>query len=120
MGFAPLPDTLDMERAAEIIPVVRFVMPTALAGDLAGLAARGRGAVALALGAARVGSKEGLTVLAFALGKWTSHWPASPQANHRKIGAWKEENGEEKAGRRRVKKTEEGINITCGEEEGTA
>jgi hypothetical protein len=108
VGFAPLPDTLDMERAAEIIPVVRVVMPTALAGGLAGLAARGRGAVALAPGAARVGSKEGLAVLALASGKWTSHWPASPQANHRKIGAWKEENGEEKAGQRRAKKTEEG------------
>jgi hypothetical protein len=97
VGFAPLPDTLDMGRAAEIIPVVRFVEPTALAGGLAGLAARGRGAVALAPGTARVGRKEGLTVLALAFGKWTSHWPASPQANDRKIGAWKEENGEEKS-----------------------
>ena len=107
VGLAPLPDTLDMGRAAEIIPVVRFVEPTALAGGLAGLLAPGRGAVALALGVARVGSKEGLTMLALAFGMWTSHWPASPQANHRKIGAWKEENGEEKAGQRRAKKTEE-------------
>jgi hypothetical protein len=82
--------------------------PTALAGGLAGLAARGHGAVALAPGAARVGRKEGLTVLALAFGKWTSHWPASPQANHRKIRAWKEENGAEKAGQRRAKKMEEG------------
>jgi len=67
MGVAPLPDALDMRRVAAIIPVVRFVMPTALAGGLAGLAARGLGAVALAPGAARVGSKEGLTVLALAL-----------------------------------------------------
>jgi hypothetical protein len=66
MGFAPLPDAFDMRRVAEIIPVVRFVMPTALAGGLAGLAARGLGAVALAPGAARVGIKEGLTVLALA------------------------------------------------------
>jgi hypothetical protein len=108
VGFAPLPDTLDMGRAAEIIPVVRFVEPTALAGGLAGLAARGRGAVALAPGTARVGRKEGLTVLALACDTWTSHWPASPQANHRKIRAWKEENGAEKAGQRRAKKTEEG------------
>ena len=86
-----------MSRVAEIIPVVRFVMPTALAGGLAGLAARGLGAVALAPGAARVGSKEGLTVLALAFREWTSHWPASPQANDRKIGAWKEENDEEKS-----------------------
>jgi hypothetical protein len=87
---------------------VRFVEPTALAGGLAGLLARGHGAVALALGATRVGRKEGLTMLALACGTWTSHWPASPQANHRKIRAWKEENSEEKAGQRRVQKTEEG------------
>jgi len=72
-------------------------MPTALAGGLAGLAARGLGAVALAPGAARVGIKKGLTVLALAFREWTSHWPASPQANDRKIGAWKEENGAEKS-----------------------
>jgi hypothetical protein len=108
VGFAPLPDTLDMERAAEIIPVVRLVLPPALAGGLAGLAARGRGAVALAPGTTRVGSKEGLTVLALTFGEWRSHWPASPQANDRKIGAWKEESGEEKVSRRRSKKTEEG------------
>ena len=78
MGFAPLPDALDMGRVAEIIPVVWFVLPPALAGGLAGLAARGRGAVALAPSAARVGLKEGLTVLALAFRQWTSHWPASP------------------------------------------
>ena len=104
MGFAPLPDTLDMGRAAAIIPVVRLVMPTALAGGLAGLAARGLGAIALAPGAARVGRKEGLTVLALAFGKWTSHWPASPQANDQGSGAWKEENGATKS---ELKKIEE-------------
>jgi hypothetical protein len=103
MGFAPLPDALDMRRVAERIPVVRFVMPTALAGGLAGLAARGRGAVALAPGAARVRSNEGLTVLALAFRKWTSHWPVSPQANDRKIGAWKEENGAEKSALKKIK-----------------
>jgi hypothetical protein len=102
MGFAPLPDALDMSRVAEIIPVVRFVMPTALAGGLAGLAARRLGAVALASGAARVGSKEGLTVLALAFRKWTSHWPASPQANDRGIRVWKEENGEAKSGSKTI------------------
>src|SRR5437762_14021010 len=86
VGFAPLPDTLDMGRAAEIIPVVRVVMPTALAGGLAGLAARGLGAIALAPGAARVRRKEGLTVLALAFGKWTSHGPASPQAHDQGMG----------------------------------
>ena len=80
VGFAPLPDTRDVGRAAAIISVLRFVMPTALARGLAGLAARGLAAVALAPGTARVGSKEGLTVLARALREWTFPWPASPQA----------------------------------------
>ena len=97
VGFAPLPDALDLGRPAEIIPVVRFLMPTALAGGFAGLAARGLGTVALALGAARVGLKEGLTVLTLAFREWTFHWPASPQANDQGIGAWKEENGEAKS-----------------------
>jgi hypothetical protein len=74
----------------------------------------------LALGTARVGLKEGLTVLARAFGEWTSHWPASPQANDRKIGAWKEENDEEKSA---LKTSEENgcrIKSSCGEEDGTA
>jgi len=121
VGFAPLPDALDLGRAAEIITVGRFAQPTTLAGGLAGLAARGLGAVALASGAARVGSKEGLTVLTFAFREWTFHWPASPQANDQGMGVWKEENGEEKkrveADRRKRKK---GINIPWREEDGTA
>jgi hypothetical protein len=56
----------------------------------------------LASGAARVGIKEGLTVLALALRAWTSHWPASPQANERKSGAWKEANGEEKSAPKQI------------------
>src|SRR5262245_58864673 len=96
VGFAPLPDTLDLGRATEIIPVLGFLIPTALAGGLAGLAARGLGAVTLAPGTARVGSKEGLTVLALAFRERTFHWPASPQANDPGIRVWKEENGEEK------------------------
>jgi hypothetical protein len=108
MGLTPLPDALDMERTAEVIAVLGVLPPTALAGRFAGLAARGRGAVALPPRTARVGSKEGLTVLALAFGAWTSHEPVSPQAHDRKIGMWKEANHEEKTGRRRAKKTEEG------------
>jgi hypothetical protein len=67
-----------------------------LTGGFARLPTLGLGAVALALGTTWVGIKEGLTVLALAFGEWTSHWPASPQVNDRKIGASKEENGEEK------------------------
>jgi hypothetical protein len=97
-----------MGRAAEVITVAGVLQPTALAGRFASLAARGLGAVALPPRAARVGSKEGLTVLALAFGEWTSHGPVSPQAHDRKIAAWKEANREEKTGRRRSKKTEEG------------
>ena len=82
--------------------------PTALAGRVARLAARGRGAGAWPPRAARVGSKAGLTVLALACGEWTSHGPVSPQAHARKIVAWQEANREEKTGRRRSKQTEEG------------
>jgi hypothetical protein len=73
------------------------VEPATLASGFAGVAARGLGAVALASGAARVGIKEGLTVLTLALTQWSSHWPASPQANDQGIGARKEENGVEKS-----------------------
>ena len=66
------------------------------------MAARGLGAVALAAGAAGVGIKEGLTVLTLALARWTSHWPVSPQANEQRVGLWKEENGEEKSGLKKI------------------
>src|SRR5215831_13139761 len=94
MGLAPLADALDLERATEILPVGGFVQPTTLAGGLAGLTARGLGAVALARGAPRVRSKEDLTMLTLALTQWTSHGPVSPQAHDPWSGAWKEENGE--------------------------
>ncbi len=107
VGLAPLPDALDMGGTTEVITVVGLLQPTAVTGRFAGLAARWRRTVVLAPGAARVRIKEGLTVLTLALGEWTSHWPASPQANDLQIVAWKEENGEEQAGRRRSKKIEE-------------
>ena len=108
VGLAPLPDAVDLGRAAEGSTVVGGGPPTALAGRVARLAARGRGAGAWPPRAARVGSKAGLTVLALACGEWTSHGPVSPQAHARKIVAWKEANREEKTGRRRSKQTEEG------------
>ena len=87
MGSAPLPDALDVGGAGEVIAVARLMEPAVLAGGFARLPALGRGAVALAPSATRVGSKEGLTVLALTFGEWTSHWPASPQVNDRKIVA---------------------------------
>ena len=104
--LAPLPDALDMGGTAEVITIVGLLEPPPLTGRFARFAARWLRTVALAPGAARVGIKEGLAVLTLAFAEWTSHWPASPQANDRNIAAWKEEYSEENEGRR-SKKTEE-------------
>ena len=87
MGFAPLPDALDLGWAAATIPVVGLLRPEVLAGRLAGLAARRLGTVTLAPDAAWVRRQTGLTVLALAFGAWTSHAPASPPAHHLKSAA---------------------------------
>ena len=58
-----------MGRAAEVITVVGLLQPTVLAGRFACPSARGLGTVALPPGAAWVGSKDGLTVLALAFGE---------------------------------------------------
>jgi len=62
VSLAPLPDALDMGGAGEVIAVAWLLEPAVLAGGFAGLPARELGAVALAPGAARVRSKEGLSV----------------------------------------------------------
>ena len=87
MGSAPLPDALDVGGAGAIIAVAWLVEPAVLAGGFARRPALGLGAVTLAPSATRVGIKDGLTVLALPCGKWTSHGPASPQVNDRKIVA---------------------------------
>ena len=107
VGFAPLPNTLDLGRACEVIAVGWLVEPATLAGGFAGVVARGLGAVALASSAARVGIKKGLTVLTLALAQWTSHWPAPPQVNDPNIAPGEEEDGAENGSGRRAKKTEE-------------
>ena len=76
-----------MGGAFEVIAVVGLLLPAALAVGFAGLAALGLRAIALSPGAAWIGIKEGFTVLTLAFGEWTSHWPASPQVNDRKIAA---------------------------------
>src|SRR5215471_7775755 len=98
VGLAPLPDALDVGGASEVIAVAGLLEPAALARRLAGLAARGLSAVALALDVARVRSKEGPTVLALALGAWTSHEPVSPQAHDLQSAAETKENGENQSG----------------------
>ena len=97
VGSAPLPDTLDVGGACAVSAVAWLLEPAGLAGGVPRLAALGLGAVALAPGATRVGSNEGLPVLALTLGEWTSHGPASPPAHAQGIGAWKKETSEEKS-----------------------
>ena len=106
VSLAPLPDAFDVGGACEVIAVRRFVQPAPLAGDSAGMAARGLRAVALASSATGVGSKEGLTMLTLALTQWTSHGPASPQAHDPGSGMWKEENGAEKSAPKKRKEHE--------------
>src|SRR6266436_1971396 len=84
MGSAPLPDALDVGGACEVIVVAWLLYPAVLAGGT------------------RVGIKEGLTVFALTFGAWTSHWPATPQANDPGIGAWKEENDEAKSAPKKI------------------
>jgi hypothetical protein len=102
VGFAPLPDALDLGRTCEVIAVSGLVEPATLAGSLAGLAARGLGTVTLVPDAAWVRIKKGLTVLALAFGAWTSHEPASPQAHHLKIATETEESEEKKSGPKKI------------------
>ena len=98
VSSAPLSDALDMGGASAVIAVAWLLEPAVLARSFARLAARGLGAVALAPGAARVRRKEGLTVLALALGAWTSHEPVSPQAHDLQSAAETKENGENQSG----------------------
>jgi hypothetical protein len=107
MVLAPLPHAFNMVRATEVIAVFGFVQPPVLARRFAGLAAWTLGTVVLMPQVTVVRMKECLTVLTLALSDVTSHWPASPQANDLDLAAWREENAEENAGRRRAKKTEE-------------
>ena len=73
MGLTPRSDALNVDGAFEVIAVGGFVVPSPLAVSLARLAARGGGTVALALDAARVRNKEGLTMLTLALWGVTCH-----------------------------------------------
>ena len=104
VGSTPLPDALDVGGTCEVIAVAWLLSPAVWARGVARLPTRGLGAGALACGATRVGSKEGLTMLTLTLTQWTSHGPASPQAHEPWSGAWKEENGEAKSV---LKKSEE-------------
>jgi hypothetical protein len=88
VGLTPLPNTLDMRGAFEVITIGRLATPLKLAGGFARFAAFGQGAVALASGTTGVGIKESLTVQTLAFAQGTSHWPDSPQVNEPHLAAW--------------------------------
>ena len=73
MSLTPRSDALNVDGAFEVVAVGGFVVPAPLAVSFARLAARGGGTVALAPDAARVGNKEGLTMLTFTLGGVMCH-----------------------------------------------
>ena len=73
MDLPPRSDALDVGGAGKVITVAWLLEPAVLAGGFARLAALGRGAVALALGAARGGNQEGLTMLTLTLRGLTCH-----------------------------------------------
>src|SRR5271157_2744621 len=54
MGLPPVPHTLDVDRATEVVRVLAVGQPAGLAGGLAGLAAISLGAVLLVVAAPRV------------------------------------------------------------------
>jgi hypothetical protein len=103
VGFAPLPDALNMGGTGEVIAVAGLLEPAVLARGFARLPTRGLEAVALARGATRVRNKEGLTMLTLTLPQWTSHGPASPQTHDPWSGVWKEENGAAKSAVKKIK-----------------
>jgi hypothetical protein len=66
MGLAPVPHSLHVLRAAEVIAVGRLAQPTLLAGLLAGLAALRLGTVTLTILIAKIGEKEIVATVALA------------------------------------------------------
>ena len=58
MGFAPLADPIDVFGAAEVVAVLRFAQPAALALGFAGLAALGLAAELLMPAVAKVRIKQ--------------------------------------------------------------
>jgi hypothetical protein len=107
---------LDVLGASEVVAIVGFVEPSALAVGLAGFAAFGLGAVALALRIAIVGNEEHLAVLTLTFSLGMSHGPESPQAYDLGDGGGKKA---EEGRKRDAKKMEEsGLRSDVGEEDG--
>ena len=116
MGLSPLSHALDVFGASEVIAIVGFIEPSALAVGLAGFAAFGLGAVALTLRIAVAGNEEHLAVLTLTFSRGLSHGPESPQAYDLGDGGGKEA---EEGKKRDAKKMEEsGLRSDGGEEDG--
>ena len=119
MSFAPLPDAIDMSRVFEVATVSGFVQPSTLASGFTRLATLGLGAIALASDTSGVGSKERLTVQTFTVGKWTSHWPESPQTNDLSTdGGVKDPDEEYGRAKKREEERRRGWISQFGEEDG--
>ena len=89
---SPLPDTLDMYVAFEVIKIVGLLPPASLTLGFADVAALGLGAVALAPDIAVIGMKEAFTVQTFTFSNWICHRSGSPPAYDAKMAVGKEEN----------------------------
>jgi hypothetical protein len=73
LGFAPLLDSKNVGRPAEIVPVLLLLQPTLLARRFAGLSACRFSAVFLIPGVAGVRREENVAVLALALPDSSCH-----------------------------------------------
>ena len=83
MGLAPVPHSLHVLRAAEVIAVGRLAQPTLLAGLLAGVAAIGLATVMLAALIAVIREKELAATSALASCGTETHGPPKPSPNQR-------------------------------------
>jgi hypothetical protein len=91
MRLSPKLHPFDIVGATEVIVILGFLQPAALAVGFAGLLARGLGAIALAAHIAIVGHKEPSTMPTLALSDGTIHRPRSPRDHDRRVANQKEE-----------------------------
>jgi hypothetical protein len=106
MRLSPKLHPFDIVGATEVIVILRFLQPAALAVGFAGLLARGLGAIALAAHIAIVRHKEPSTMLTLALSDGTIHRPRSPRDYDRRVANQKEEDSGQN-GREKKRKTRE-------------
>jgi hypothetical protein len=115
MGLAPLADAVDIDRASEVVAVLRLVRPATLAGGLTGLAAFRFGTVFLMPEIAIVGKKKDPAVLALTLANGTNHGPNPPWADDPDFGA---ERGRKEEGKDAGRRQKNGLKWKVWEEEG--